>query len=221
MSAPDSELSGLRLDTPSAGYNLDLRLGGCVQRCNAGLAVRAAETLQQSGFERLDTAAIERGVAACRWPGRLEEIALDGGRRVLLDGAHNEEAMQHLCQHLASMLSRGGDAPDREPFTLIYGAMSDKPAARMLEMISAIAQDVLLTAPRSSRAVDPQALCAQLQGLEAQVEPTAALALVAALELESPLVVVCGSLYLAGEIRQEMRRLFGVPEAAVATRITC
>ncbi|HEY0780961.1 MAG TPA: Mur ligase family protein, partial [Thermoanaerobaculia bacterium] len=59
----------VRLATAVRPYRLDLALPGAHQVANLGLAVRAAETLAALALPRLGGAAIERGAAACRWPG--------------------------------------------------------------------------------------------------------------------------------------------------------
>ncbi|HEY8022615.1 MAG TPA: Mur ligase family protein, partial [Thermoanaerobaculia bacterium] len=89
------------LATGERRYRLAPSLLGTHQAKNLALAVLAAERLAALGFPRLDAAAIAKGAAACRWPGRLEAVALPGGLRVLLDAAHNEGGAQALADFLA------------------------------------------------------------------------------------------------------------------------
>src|SRR5262245_15313506 len=70
----------VRLATPVRRYHLHLPLLGAHQAKNLGLAVRAAEALAELGYEKIDPHAIAQGTAACRWPGRLESLALPDGR---------------------------------------------------------------------------------------------------------------------------------------------
>lgn len=194
----------VRLSTPKGSYDLRLALLGPHQARNLGLAVLAAETLSgigfEPGFERLDRRAIQAGAEACRWPGRLEKIDLPGGRRVLLDAAHNPEG----AAALASFLD--------EPFDLLFGALADKDAGEMLDLLTPRARRIVLTTPPSERARPPEQIAEQL-GYPAEVEPDPGKALDRALAGATPLVA-CGSIYLIGEIRKGLRERFGVPAPA-------
>ena len=84
----------------------------------------------------------------------------------------------------------------------------------MLPPLAAPAHRVLLTRPPSPRAADPVDLVTLLPaGIDLEIEVDPARALTAALDGESELVVVCGSIFLVGEVRTELRRRFGVPAA--------
>ncbi len=199
------------LETPESSYALRTRLLGDHQGGNLALAVRAAETLRQAGAERIGPEAITAGVEACRWPARLEPVALPGGRRVLLDAAHNPLGVERLARFLAQA---------GEEHALLFGALADKPAAAMLERLAPQAASLVLTRPASPRALDPERLAA-LPGLPpCRVEPDPETALDLALRAPQGLLVACGSIYLVGAVRQALRRRFGVPEAAVAVRVT-
>ncbi|HKI03984.1 MAG TPA: folylpolyglutamate synthase/dihydrofolate synthase family protein [Thermoanaerobaculia bacterium] len=190
----------VRLATPLRRYDLQLALLGDHQAKNLGLAVRAAEALGDLGFERIDAQAIAEGAAACRWPGRLESIELPDGRRVLLDAAHNPAGAAVLAEFL--------DRLDR-PVDLLFGVLADKDYEEMIGLLAPRASRVVLTTPASPRAKAPEELAA-LFGENAIVEPDPARALERALALGGPgagegLLVVCGSIFLVGEIRKLLR----------------
>jgi len=194
----------IRLTTPRE-YNLDLALLGDHQAKNLGLAVRAAEALAGLGFDRLSPTAIAAGAAACRWPGRLEPIALPGGRRVLLDAAHNADGAAVLARFLHRLDG---------PVDLLFGVLEDKDYGEMLPRLAAHARHVVLTRPVSPRAKDPAELLPLLAGREGVVvEPEPGRALDRALALGGEVLVACGSIYLVGEVRKGLRARFGVPEA--------
>lgn len=194
----------IRLATPTRAYELEIALLGDHQATNLGLAVRAAESLASQGFDRLDPQAIAAGAAACRWPGRLEPILLPGGRRVLLDAAHNADG----ATVLARFLGRLG-----EPVDLLFGVLADKDYGEMLPRLAAHARHVVLTRPASPRAKDPAELVPLLGGREGVlVEPDPLHALDCALALGGEVLVACGSIFLVGEIRKALRERFGVPE---------
>src|SRR4029077_14351948 len=95
----EADLSGtrLRLTTPAGSYDLATPLAGPHQAENAATAVRAAELLAPE--LSIGHAAIVRGVAAVRWPGRLERFAVRGGA-VLVDGCHNADGAAALAAFL-------------------------------------------------------------------------------------------------------------------------
>jgi len=194
----------IRLTTPAREYDLELALLGDHQAKNLGLAMRAAETLASRGFDRIDDKAIVGGALSCRWPGRLEPVLLPGGRRVLLDAAHNPDGAAVLARFLDRL---------EQPADLLFGVLADKDYGEMLPRLAAHARRVVLTRPASPRAKDPAELLSLLGGREGVlVEPDPGRALDRALALGGEVLVACGSIYLVGEVRKGLRERFGVPE---------
>ena len=171
-------------------------LRGRHQRENAAVAARACALLDQHGFA-LPPAAVARGFAAVRWPGRLEKIC--DAPEVILDGAHNPLAARALAAFLDDYRA-SHPAP-----ILIYGSMRDKAVEEICELLFPRAQAVVLTAPRQPRALAPAAL-AQACGPLArrfEVAPDYPAAFAAARRLAQGVapIFVTGSLYLVGEAR--------------------
>ena len=176
----------LDVTTPIRQYrNLRPALAGRHQLDNVIVAIRTAECL------RLSREDIERGVNTAVWPGRLERIA--GKPAFLLDGAHNDMAMRALCETLAEFY------PDGVP--VIFGCMADKDYEGMLALLRPRTRHMIFTKVAGSRAKDP----AELQSLwpDSQVadSPREAIALARMHSSPADTVVVCGSLYLIGEVR--------------------
>lgn len=192
------------LRTPDHCHDLSTALLGEHQRRNVALAVRAAETLRALGWRGIGHDAIEQGVRAVRWPGRLEAIELPTGRRVLLDGAHNPDGVLALERFLDPL----------GPFDLLFGALADKDLAHMLPSLAGRARRITLTAPPTKRAQPPELLLDLLPQTVAHLEPDLERALDQALADGSAPLLVCGSLYLVGAVRTSLRRRFGVPAAA-------
>jgi dihydrofolate synthase / folylpolyglutamate synthase len=187
----------IRLSTPAHAYDLRIALLGEHQRRNLALAVLAAETLAAHGFERLDANAITSGAAACRWAGRLETFDLPGGRRLLLDAAHNAEGAAALAAFLA-ILGR--------PVDLLFGVLVDKAVPEMLALLAPHAKNLILTKPPNPRAKDPAEVAALLGNRPGVlVEPDPERALERLLTLGGEVAVVCGSIYLIGELRVRVR----------------
>jgi dihydrofolate synthase/folylpolyglutamate synthase len=154
---------------------------------NAALAVAAAHVLGAS------PESVARGIADVRWPARVEVVS--SAPRVVIDGAHNPAAIKRLVEAIQPL--RGG-----EPLAIVFGVMEDhNPTAQLDELRQLEPQTLITTSANSPRAADPVQL-ADLWGSGALVVPIPAEALLAAKAQVGPsgMVLVCGSLYLAGEI---------------------
>lgn len=183
----------VRLKTPVQSYDLQINLLGEHQRKNLALAVLAAETLGTKSFPRLDATAITAGAAACRWPGRLEIFELPWSRHLILDAAHNAEGAAALAVFLATL--------DR-PVDLLFGVLADKAVAEMIGLLAPHTRNIILTTPPNPRAKDPAEVAALLGSRPGViVEPDPERAMERLLALGGEVAVVCGSIYLIGELR--------------------
>lgn len=190
---------GVLVRTPSSQYALTPRLAGAHQLDNLALAVRAAEELAQR-FP-IDAAAIVRGVGSVRWSGRLETFNL-GSTRVIVDGAHNPDGAGVLAQYLLHS--------DAGPVELVFAAMKDKRWEEMLQVLAPHCSAVHITRADVERGENPLGIreLASRLGLASSVHLDPVEALRHALEVAvSRVVVVAGSLYLAGAVLPELRRL--------------
>ena len=186
------------LDLPPPG------LFGAHQVENAGLAIAAMRAL---GDRRFDDAAIARGVVSARWPARMQrltagplaDLATRRGADLWLDGGHNPHAARALAQAASSLRKRDG-----RPVTLIVGLLARKDAAGVFQALVGAAERVLTTGFASDLAAEPEALArgAMKAGLSADAFADVTQALTSALADDGPPphVIICGSLYLAGEV---------------------
>ena len=182
---------GWRVRAVSPAGTLDFRtlLLGEHGAGNAALAALAAQRLG------VPEAAIVAGAAGVRWPGRLERLPWRGGQ-VLLDGAHNPDGARALREALTGL------DVGRVPF--IFGAAEDKDALSMLrELLPHMSSLILTRAALSPRAAAPEELAARLASAGLELPLSLADTPAEALALLPPggLSVVCGSLYLVGEVR--------------------
>jgi len=165
-------------------------LPGAHQRANVAVAVRLLEEARAAGLP-LELGAVPAGIAATRWPGRLQRIA--GRPPLLLDGAHNPAAARALAAALR----------DVGPFVLVFGAMKDKDVGAMGRLLFPLAREVVLTRVPDARAATPAEIARTVgeAARRARRAPTVAAALARARRLAGArgLVVAAGSLYLAGE----------------------
>ena len=186
--------SRFALELPFLGRGeYEIRLPGRHQLKNASLALYGLDLLHARGFDRLTADNLRAGLAAARWPGRLEW--LDG---ILLDGAHNPQGAQSLRDYLDEHF------PDA-PVTLLTGMMADKQIRECAAILAPCAQRVVATQVAYERAAPATAVGEIFAGfgVKTEVEPDLARALeLARAHTEPDGVTVCaGSLYLVGDVR--------------------
>jgi len=178
-------------------------LPGEHQFANAGLAVAALLALDDP---RIDEAAMGRGIAATTWPARfqrltagpLAETAKAAGADLWLDGGHNPHAGQAVARALGELAARDG-----RPVALIAGLLANKDATGFFAPFAPLgAQAFTVTFEGHAAASAAQtAAAAQGAGLRAQACDSIGSALEQALAITpTPHVLICGSLYLAGEV---------------------
>ena len=185
----------LLLRTDHATYKLRLPLLGRHQLSNAATAVLSLEALAAHGVE-IDEAAMRRGLAALRWPGRIE--LLRQRPLVIADGAHNRDSARALAQTVREELGCS-------EMTLVVGCSSDKDIEALAGELAPLASQVIATRSRHPRAMDPRDIADAFAALElpvAKVEPVGA-ALDAAQAQGGP-VLACGSLFVAAEAREHV-----------------
>ncbi|MFN3859772.1 MAG: bifunctional folylpolyglutamate synthase/dihydrofolate synthase [Caulobacter sp.] len=177
-------------------------LSGGHQFANAGLAAAAALALGGIG-----EGAIAEGVAGARWPARLQRLtagplaarATAAGSDLWLDGGHNVHAARALADTLARWKGRDG----RET-VLVCGLLANKDAEGFFDALRGGPAEVIATPFEAEAASPPERVvaAARAAGLAAR----AAASLDEALELalagggHPRRVLICGSLYLAGEV---------------------
>lgn len=178
-------------------YDALLALRGRHQATNAMTAIHIAEQLNKAGW-KIGRAAIETGLSNTIWPGRLQLIeAPNFPAPLLLDGAHNAAGAcalrDFLNKHCRNI-----------PITMIFGAMRDKATSEMAEILFPAARKVILAGINNPRAADPRELAQNLASLHDGIVCAGslqeALAEASSCMERNELVVVCGSLYLVGEM---------------------
>ncbi|HEY4355427.1 MAG TPA: folylpolyglutamate synthase/dihydrofolate synthase family protein [Acidobacteriaceae bacterium] len=190
--------------------HLDSPLGGQHQQRNLALAVATAIELRTNHGFAISNAAIEQGVQATVWPGRLEWIPSHRNHApLLLDVAHNPAGAWALRAALAQI-------PESMPRTLIFSCLADKQIDEMAQVLLPLfdstsgdperAHDHVVLAPiqnpRAATADDLLAAAHRL-GVPAHAAPhvPGALAQAEALTPREGIIVATGSVFLVGELR--------------------
>lgn len=171
-----------------------LPLHGRYQLTNLAMAIASAEALVG---HRLDPDAVIEAAGAATAPGRMEPLSRSP--LLLVDGAHNADGIEVLVESL------------REEFPtitwhLVFGVMGDKNVELMVDTLAPLLDGVVTTAPSSGRAVEATDLAGRVAPrltVPVLVGESVAEALDMARAEAGPrgAVLVTGSLYLVGEVR--------------------
>ena len=170
--------------------DMRLALVGDYQPTNAALAVASAHLIDE-----LSDDAVRNGLAATRWPGRLQVIA--DHPRVILDGGHNPAALVKAGAALRRLIGS-------ERLVAVFAMLRERDPLQLLGALRTLTPDaVVFSEPASAHGhvIAPETL-AELYGDGAHIArpASAAVELAADLAGASGNVLVCGSLYLVGEV---------------------
>ena len=174
------------------------RMAGAYQMRNAGLAIAM---LRLAPDPRPSDADIARGVADAFWPGRMQRLGagpltglLPKGTEIWLDGAHNVDAGLALARQFEG---------ERRRIHLVTGMLANKdPAAIVASLAPRLASLSVVPVPghehHGAEAFGPKAKAAAtveeaLRSLD--IDP------------EQDIVLIAGSLYLAGAVLSANREL--------------
>jgi dihydrofolate synthase/folylpolyglutamate synthase len=165
------------------------RLPGRHQLVNAATAIATLRTLHPEFPARC----YERMMSEVEWPARLQSLArgriaamAPAGAEIWLDGGHNEDGGRALAEALADLAEKA----DR-PLILVCGMLTTKDSSGFLRAFKGLAQEMIAVPVATSASGRPPLDLAQ----DARAAGTPALAAPSI----APRIVICGSLYLAGE----------------------
>lgn len=172
------------------GVELVLPLLGEHQRHNAAVALKVADVLG------ISEQAIERGLAAARWPGRFEILSRDPW--FIVDGGHNPQCAETVAYNLNHYF------PGKKA-VILMGVLADKDFGEVCAIVEPYAQQFVTVTPDSYRAMPAEDLAGHLARYGKPVTVCASVqdGVRKACELagEGGLVCAFGSLYMTGEIR--------------------
>jgi len=173
------------------------------QADNAGLAVAAILALADP---RIGDDAIGRGIAAAVWPARMQRLtggpygaaARSRGADLWLDGGHNPHGARAVAATMAQIARSG------RPVALVAGTLANKDAEGFFRAFADLGPRVFAVGFEAEAAASAErtAQAAASAGLKAETAGDVADGVRRALAAEGPAphVLICGSLYLAGEV---------------------
>jgi len=202
-----AEIRDDRLHYGDVHGSLDLplpRLAGVHQATNAGLAVAM---LRHQSRLAVPEAAFRAAMGWAEWPARLQPLGPGPVRDLLpkeaelwLDGAHNPAAARAVADHFR------GAAPPGRPFHMIFGLLANKDASGVLHPFRdrALIVHTIPVPGHEHHSPETLATAARDAGFSAMpaTDVEEALRWIArhADRDHPPVVLIMGSLYLAGEV---------------------
>jgi len=194
-----SDITGIAFSFKGEKYTLQMR--GEYQAVNAALAIASAEVLRKNGWKIEN---IPEALQKCKWAGRLELIC--DRPIVILDGAHNVQGAESVAAWVKSALQG-------KKIILVAASAKDKDVKNIARIFGGIAKQVITTTFPNARSMDAQKLAEVFFETQTHVfaESDCMKALGKALEAaaDDDAILVCGSLYLIGEIKKRMGELKG------------
>lgn len=204
-----------RLVFEDDGALLDLPLPALIgehQVMNAGTAIAIAREMQ------IPERAIEKGLGTVSWPARMQnlnsgplaEMATQSGGELWLDGGHNPHAARAVASVMADL-----EAKTPRPLILITGILANKDIGGFLDAFEGLASAVIGVEIPGHTSLAPETLMelADKRGLVGQSAKNITKALERAIKtgealsqenandtITAPRILICGSLYLAGEV---------------------
>ena len=187
------------------GMCLTIPLLGQHQISNAITAAQTAKEAAKQGLSITDEE-IFKGIADVRFPARLEVLCREP--LVVLDGAHNPDG----AQALERCLSIFGD----RPITAVMGVLKDKDSEAELALLAPHFQRIIAVTPQNPRALSGEELalraskyCKEVVSYGENFPFAFQRASEAASAEKRGMVLIFGSLYMAGEMRRVVLEFCG------------
>lgn len=178
---------------------LALSLFGEHQAANASLAIMAYFLLIEKWEWEYDESVLKAGLLKAVHPGRFEVV--QKVPPIILDGAHNEEAIDALVNSIDRKFSN-------KKKVVLFSALKDKPIEIMVEKLETIADEIIFTSfafPRAARAED---ICKVSEHHKKEFEEDWEIALQTAISRigTDSVLLITGSLYFISEIRTKLTK---------------
>lgn len=197
-----SHKQDLEIKTKKYSYNICLSLLGKHQILNCAVVVYAVEELINIGLD-IKKEHLIKALEKVKWPGRLE--VMKENPLVVIDGAHNIDGIKKLSNSIDTYFKY-------EKMVLILGILADKQVEDMISVIAPKAHKIITVTPHSERAELSKKLADMIKKVNSNVE--AEEDYVKAYELglsycnKEDLLLICGSLYMIGDMRKIIRNKY-------------
>ena len=170
---------------------------------NMALVTGAVGIIRESGYAVSDEA-VREGIAAARIPARVEVISSEP--LVILDGSHNDGSTAALGDILRRYLSG-------KRIVAVMGMMADKDCRKSLSNLVPCFAEVFTVRPSNPRSMEAADLAGIVRDFGVECTPcetvTEGIEKAYSVIDGYDLMIVCGSLYLAGDVRAELIKMCG------------
>lgn len=170
------------LITAKSSCEYELSLKGEFQKANAALAVEVCKLLNISEED------IKAGLLNTSWIARFEYLHSN----LILDGAHNPDGVYALVNALKKL---------SKPVIFVVAMMEDKDYKESAKMIGEFSHHTIITELDMPRCIKADKLSLEFASCEIEKNCKNAVRKALLLAKNNEIVCVCGSLYLAGEVR--------------------
>ena len=174
------------------GSEMFLPLVGAHQIDNLRCALAALEALDEKCDIKISPKILREGLLRVRHPARFEKLRVDPV--VILDGAHNPNGLNSFAEAVRAFYPEGDK-------TLIIGMLADKDSTSV-HLLKGLFRRIIATDVDNPRALPAGQLAERLEGVAPEIgvirEPRRAYE--KALSYGDD-IFICGSLYLASELR--------------------
>ncbi len=184
------------------GKTYTTTMKGLYETENAALAIQAFKAAGKT-LGSVTEESIREGISTAVWPARFEVLAKNP--YVIIDGAHNEDGARALSASLKRYFGK-------TKVTLCIGILKDKEYEKMLKILLPHAGEVAVCEVPNTRTLKASDLKEVIHGINPDMEVSCydsykdLCAEIKKLRNISAAVVICGSLYLAGPLREELLR---------------
>ncbi len=189
----------LEVKTINNKYVVDLSLLGKHQILNCCVAINVIEELILQGAA-ISKENILMGLSNVKWPARLEVMNIKP--LIVIDGAHNIDGIKNLTESIDMYFNYN-------KIILILGILADKQVEEMIKTLVPKVSRVITVTPHSERAELSQKLKLQVEKYTSSCEAIENYeeAYKKALSYcgEEDFLLVCGSLYMVGDMRKIIR----------------
>ncbi len=201
---PDVDLLRIiseKAEGTTAVYNnikFELPLTGRHMVYNACTAIEAVKSLERLNIF-IDDEAIIKGISASAMPARIEILRTHP--LIVLDGGHNEGCANALSAYIKEFIAE-------RRIIAVCSLMQDKDYEAYLKIIAPYVSTFIATQAPVPRALSADELCESAirycPNSNAVSNPHKAVSAALNLAEKDDVILVCGSFYLAGEIREDL-----------------
>ncbi len=170
---------------------------GAHQAVNAAVAVMALSLVIKAD-NRINENDLREGLARARWQGRFE-IHEIRGKTFVIDGAHNASGAEALKEALEEQY------PDKRRI-IVFTSLKDKETETVIQMLVRKGDKVFACTAPTERTRTAAEICQMIDEQKIQADHAEAESVISALEEaekeagEKDIILICGSLYILGDV---------------------